>query len=134
MADKLSQAPVWPTLAVKDMARARKFYEDILGYEPMMESEGNVAYQGASGTGLTLYQSDANAGTNKATYASWKVGDLDETMADLRGMGVEFEEYDMPGMKTKNGVMTMAYEGKTMKAAWFKDPDGNVLCVMEMPN
>jgi catechol 2,3-dioxygenase-like lactoylglutathione lyase family enzyme len=128
----LSNSPVWPTLAVKDLAGARKFYEATLGYQPLMSGEEEVAYQGPGNSGLSLYHSDANAGTNKATYASWKIDDLAETMADLRAKGVVFEEYDMPGMKTVDGVATWEKDGRSMKAAWFKDPDGNVLCLMQM--
>src|SRR6266487_2601569 len=107
MAMKVSGAPVWPTLAVKDIPKAKKFYEDVLGYKVMMEDEHNVAYQGAEGTGLSLYESAENAGTNKATYCSWKVSDLDDVMGGLSEAGVEFEDYDdVPGMKKENGVYT----------------------------
>lgn len=132
MADKLSSAPVWPTLAVKDIKKSRDFYEGILGYKPMMESEEAVSYQGNGGTGLTIYPSGDNAGTNKATYASWMVSDLNDTMTDLKSKGVKFDEYDQPGLKTEDGVATFEEGGKTMKAAWFKDPDGNILNIMEM--
>jgi catechol 2,3-dioxygenase-like lactoylglutathione lyase family enzyme len=133
MAEKLSKSPVWPTLAVKDLKASKEFYEGTLGYEVMMEDEHNVAYRGAEGTGLNIYESEENAGTNMATYCSWKVEDLDGTMSDLRAAGVEFEEYDMPGMKTEKGIVTMpGKDGKDMRGAWFKDPDGNILCIIEM--
>jgi catechol 2,3-dioxygenase-like lactoylglutathione lyase family enzyme len=134
MAGKVSESPVWPTLAVNNMKRAKEFYEGTLGYEVMMEDDDNVAYRGAEGTGLSLYVSGENAGTNKATYCSWKVDDLEGMMDDLRAKGVEFLEYDLPGMKTENGVASVKDEktGRTMKGTWFKDPDGNILCLMEM--
>lgn len=132
MADKLSKAPVWPTLAVKDLKKSREFYETVLGYQPIMEADEAVTYRGTGGTGLLIYPSDENAGTNKATYACWTVDDLDETMTDLKSKGVEFENYDQPGMKTENGVATWEEGGKTLKAAWFKDPDGNILNLTEM--
>ena len=53
-------------------------------------------------------------------------------MSDLKSKGVQFEDYDQPGIKTENGVVTSEEGGKTMKAAWFKDPDGNILNIMEM--
>jgi catechol 2,3-dioxygenase-like lactoylglutathione lyase family enzyme len=132
MAETLSSCPVWPTLAVKDLARARKFYEQTLGYKSMMESDDAVTYKGADGTGLTIYPSEENAGTNKATSASWMVKDLDAMMADMRGKGVKFEEYDQPGLKTENGVVKWEEDGKTTRAAWFKDPDGNILNLIAM--
>lgn len=132
MADKLSSSPVWPTLAVKDLKHSREFYEQILGYTPMMESDDTITYQGNSGTGLIVYKSDENAGTNKATCASWMVDNLDDTMEDLRSKGVSFENYDQPGLKTENGVVTWNEGDKTMRAAWFKDPDGNILNLAQM--
>jgi catechol 2,3-dioxygenase-like lactoylglutathione lyase family enzyme len=132
MSDKLSKSPVWPTLAVKNLKKSRDFYEGILGYTPMMESDEAIAYKGDDNTGLTIYPSEENAGTNKATAASWVVDDLYETIGDLKEKGVEFEDYDQPGIKTEEGVATFTEGGKTMKAAWFKDPDGNILNIMEM--
>ena len=132
MADNLSNKPVWPTLAVKNLKRSRDFYEGILGYKPMMEAEDAVTYKGTGGTGLLIYQSDENAGTNKATYACWTVDNLDETMSDLKSKGIEFEDYDQPGMKTEDGVAKWEENGKTLRAAWFKDPDGNILNITEM--
>jgi len=132
MADKLSNAPVWPTLAVRDLKKSRNFYEGILGYKPMMESGEAVAYKGEDNTGLTIYPSDDNAGTNKATYASWMVKDLGGVMTDLKSKGVNFEDYNQPGLKTENGIASWEENGQTMKAAWFKDPDGNILNIMEM--
>jgi catechol 2,3-dioxygenase-like lactoylglutathione lyase family enzyme len=132
MADKLSRSPVWPTLAVKNLKKSRDFYEGILGYKPMMEAEDAVTYKGEGDTGLTIYPSEENAGTNKATYASWVVDNLYETIGDLKQQGVEFEDYDQPGLKTEDGVATMTEGDKTLKAAWFKDPDGNILNILEM--
>ena len=132
MAEKLSNLPVWPTLAVKDLSRARKFYEDVLGYEPMMETADAVGYKGADSTGILLYPSAENAGTNKATSACWNVTDLDGIMADLKSKGVKFEEYDQPGLKTEDGMAVWDEGGKSVKSAWFKDPDGNILNITEM--
>jgi len=137
MAEKLSGSPVCATIAVKDLGKARKFYEDLLGYKPMQEmgeGEGGeaVMYMGAQGTGILVYVSEENAGTNKATCASWMVKDLDGVLAELKAGGVEFEDYDQPGLKTKDGVATWEEGGKSMRAAWFRDPDGNILNVAEM--
>ena len=131
MAEGLSSFRVCPTVAVRDMDQARKFYEGTLGFKKtIMDSKEGVVYECADGTAFMLYQTKEFAGTNKATYASWNVGDFDAVVDDLREKGVKFEEYDMPGMKTKNGVATWDNEGKSMKAAWFKDPDGNIFAVV----
>jgi len=133
MAESLSSYPLWPTIAVTDLARARKFYEEKLGYgKTVMDNKDMVVYMGADGTGLLLYPSEENAGTNKATCASWNVKDFDAVIAGLRAKGLEFEEYDQPGLKTEDGVAKWEDGGKTVKSAWFKDPDGNIFAIGEV--
>jgi catechol 2,3-dioxygenase-like lactoylglutathione lyase family enzyme len=113
-------------IAVRNLETARKFYEGTLGLK-QVGAEGNelIAYRSGNST-LLVYRSDY-AGTNKATAATWTVGEDLETIArELKEKGVTFEHYDMPGM-TRNGDVHAA--GK-MKVAWFKDPDGNILCIV----
>ena len=113
-------------IAVKNLETARRFYEGTLGLK-QAGAEGNelVAYRSGNST-LLVYRSDY-AGTNKATTATWTVGeDLEKIARELKQKGVVFEHYDMPGM-TRNGDVHVA--GK-MKVAWFKDPDGNILCIV----
>ena len=113
-------------IAVKNLETARRFYEGTLGLK-QVGAEGNelVAYRSGNST-LLVYRSDY-AGTNKATTATWTVGeDLEKIARELKLKGVTFEHYDMPGM-TRNGDVHVA--GK-MKVAWFKDPDGNILCIV----
>ena len=113
-------------IAVKNLETARRFYEGTLGLK-QVGAEGNelVAYRSGNST-LLVYRSDY-AGTNKATTATWTVGeDLEKIARELKQKGVVFEHYDMPGM-TRNGDVHVA--GK-MKVAWFKDPDGNILCIV----
>jgi catechol 2,3-dioxygenase-like lactoylglutathione lyase family enzyme len=114
------------TVAVKDLAVARKFYEGILGLEVVSE-QGSEAHVYRSGeTRLFVYRSQF-AGTNQATALNFVVGgDLDAVVKDLRARGVAFEHYDMPGLKREGDV----HIGGPVRAAWFKDPDGNILCVM----
>jgi catechol 2,3-dioxygenase-like lactoylglutathione lyase family enzyme len=115
------------TLPCADMARARQFYEGTLGFSVVDENPAGVMYQVGSSQ-LFLYPSEY-AGTNKATAAGLEVDDLDGTMAELRGKGVTFEEYDLGEYgKTENGVMDMGEGGR---GAWFKDPDGNILSLLE---
>ena len=119
------------TLAVADLDRARKFYTDTLGFSVMDEGPMGLLLQAGQGTVLFVYPSEF-AGTNKATAASFNVADFDATIEDLRGRGITFLEFDYEGMKTENGVMQTP-EGP---AAWFTDPDGNIINVghMEMPS
>jgi catechol 2,3-dioxygenase-like lactoylglutathione lyase family enzyme len=114
------------TIAVKDLAAAKKFYEGKLGLTPLETTEdGVLTYQ--SGTATLLVYVSAFAGTNKATSATWAVGDeFDNIMKALKSKGVVFEHYDMPGM-TREGDVHMAGD---FKGAWFKDPDGNILHVL----
>ncbi len=110
-------------LAVKDLARARRFYEDVLGLRQVdAEGEELVVYRSGSTT-LNVYRSDL-AGTNKATAVTWGVGDrIEELVEALKAKGVAFERYDMPAGAWQGDVLV---DGD-MKVAWFKDPDGNIL-------
>jgi catechol 2,3-dioxygenase-like lactoylglutathione lyase family enzyme len=110
-------------LAVKNLAVAKKFYEDTLGLTKV-GSEGDELIVYRSGkTTLNVYKSK-EAGTNKATAVTWAVGDrVEETVRTLKAKGIKFEHYDMPGMTRQGDV----HIGGDMKVAWFKDPDGNIL-------
>ena len=113
------------TVAVKDLKAAKKFYGDTLGLKltPVPEPEV-LNYKSGSSTVL-VYKSQF-AGSNKATSVTWIVDDVEGTVKDLKAKGVAFEHYDFPGM-TRKGDVHIA--GKS-KAAWFKDPDGNILAVV----
>ena len=110
-------------LAVKNLQTAKKFYEGTLGLKPV-ETEGDevVVYRSGQSV-LNVYRSQF-AGTNQATAVTWAVGDdLENVVRDLKAKGVAFEHYDMPGMKREGDL----HVSEDMKAAWFKDPDGNIL-------
>jgi catechol 2,3-dioxygenase-like lactoylglutathione lyase family enzyme len=115
-----------PNLAVKDLKAAKKFYEGTLGLEAVgREGDELIAYRSGRST-LLVYKSQY-AGSNKATAVTWTVGEeLDDIVRALKGKGVRFEHYDLPGM-TRKGDVHVAGE---MKAAWFKDPDGNILSLV----
>jgi catechol 2,3-dioxygenase-like lactoylglutathione lyase family enzyme len=116
-----------PTIAVSDMERARKFYEGTLGLKVLDERSDGTRYEAADGTWFLVYPSQF-AGTAKSTYMSFEVSDLEKSVQELQERGVTFEEYDMPNLKTVNGIA----EIQGVKGAWFKDPDGNILAVGEM--
>src|SRR2546430_17558219 len=119
----LESATAVPTIAVSDLDRARKFYEETLGLKVIDERSDGVRYA-AGNTWLLVYPSQF-AGTAKSTYMSFEVDDVEKTVKELRDRGVTFEEYDMPGLKTVNGIA----EIQGVKGAWFKDLDGNIIAV-----
>jgi catechol-2,3-dioxygenase len=122
----LAQEQVIPTVAVKNLDTASRFYEQTLGLtrEP---SEPSTATYRAGSARLLVYESQF-AGTNQATAVTWAVGDVDATVKDLKAKGLRFEHYDMPNMKHE-GDVHVADNGH-MRAAWFKDPDGNIHAVV----
>ena len=121
----LSSSEVCATIAVSDLAAAQKFYEEVLGFEKSKETPGGVFYKSGS-SGIFVYPS-SSAGTNKATYASWLVDDVEAEIEALKAKGVTFEHYDdMPDTTLEGDVHVMG----SMKAAWFKDPDGNILNIV----
>jgi catechol 2,3-dioxygenase-like lactoylglutathione lyase family enzyme len=119
----LGDSPVWTAVPVKDPKAAREFYEGVLGLKAANEMpDGSIEYKAGNNTGLFTYPTP-NAGKSPATLASWKVDDLEKTVGELKAKRVKFEDYDMPGLKTVEGIATM----HGASAAWFKDPDGNIL-------
>lgn len=112
------------TVAVKDYATARRFYEEKLGLKPLnaAEDHGVVTYE--TGDASMLVYTSEFAGTNKATTVTWNVGgDFDEILRSLRSKGVSFEHYDgLPGLTREGDV----HKAGSLKLAWFKDPDGNI--------
>jgi catechol-2,3-dioxygenase len=114
------------TIAVKDINAAKKFYQDVVGLTPMPASEPGVVPFRSGNAEVLVYESKF-AGTNKATAATWNVDDELETVVDtLKRKGVSFEHYDMPGV-TRHGDL---HETGSSRAAWFKDPDGNILALV----
>jgi predicted enzyme related to lactoylglutathione lyase len=122
----LQNSPLYAYLPAKDVGRARKFYEEKLGFKPRMETAGGVVYGFGNGTSCFLYPTP-NAGTSKASQAFWQVDDIEREVDDLKRRGVKFEEYDMPEMESRNSI----YSGGGAKAAWFKDTEGNILALVQ---
>jgi predicted enzyme related to lactoylglutathione lyase len=122
----LQDSPMYAYLPATNMARARAFYEQTVGFRPSSEIAGGVVYQFANGTACFLYPTK-NAGTNRASQAFWQVADVEREVAELKARGVTFEEYDVPGMKTVNGIATAG----GARTAWFKDTEGNILAIVQ---
>ena len=114
------------TIPAKDLEGTRRFYEDVLGLEVFREDPAGITYR-AGDSALFLYPTEL-AGTAKHTLGGFRVSDIEASVGDLRTKGVTFEEYDMPGLKTVGGIAELGGE----KAAWFKDPEGNILSLSEV--
>ena len=121
----LKDATIHVYIPASDVARARKFYEEVIGLAPKGEYAGGVIYE-CGGAEAFLYPTP-NAGTSKASQAYWQVADVEAEVAELKARGVTFEAYDMPGMPMKNSIVT----GGGAKTAWFKDTEGNILAVSQ---
>jgi predicted enzyme related to lactoylglutathione lyase len=122
----LQRSPMYAYIPAKDVARARKFYEEKLGFKPKEEAAGGVVYEFAGNTACYLYPTP-NAGTSQASQAFWQVDDVEREVTELKARGVTFEEYDVPGLKTVNSIAT----GGGAKTAWFRDSEGNILAVVQ---
>jgi catechol 2,3-dioxygenase-like lactoylglutathione lyase family enzyme len=122
----LTEARITAIVPTTDLARAREFYGDTLGLRDVdAPAPGpQVIYRCGGGTLLEVYERPT-AGDAQHTLASWEVGDVRAAVGELRGRGIEFEEYDLPEFKTEDGVATAG----DFQAAWFRDPDGNILCI-----
>ena len=111
---------------VKDLAVARKFYEGTLGLKPV-DTQGSEAVTYKSGNSTVIVYRSQYAGTNKATAANWLLGkDMEKVVQGLSERGVRFERYDLPGMTVTGAI----HSSGDFKAAWFKDPDGNIIALM----
>ena len=122
----LGTEKAYPTVAVKDLAAAREFYEGTLGLRVVgTEGDGFVSYR-TQDSMLFVYTSRF-AGNNEATVVTWIVTDVDKAVEGLKARGVVFEHYDMPGMTLEGDVHV---SGRT-RVAWFKDPDGNIHSVAQ---
>jgi predicted enzyme related to lactoylglutathione lyase len=122
----LQKSPFYAYIPAKDIARARKFYENTLGFKSKEEYAGGVIYEFGAGTACFLYQTP-NAGTSRASQAFWQVEDVQREVAELKGRGVVFEEYNIPGVKMQNSIATAG----GAKTAWFKDSEGNIMAVSQ---
>ncbi len=117
----LSDKRTYATIPVSDLVRARRFYEQALGMPSSMVTEGVVMYA-SGGTEFFVYPSRTMAAGH--TQMTWRVSDIKAVVTALRAKGIRFEEYDMPGIKTVDGIVR---SGPAVWTAWFRDPDGNLL-------
>lgn len=121
----LTNSTVTANIPASDLGRARDFYADVLGLTPSSESPGGLVFTTSGGTNFTIYETE-HAGRAGHTIAQWHVPDVAAEVAALRERGLEFEHYDLPGITWDGDVAEMAGFGH---AAWFKDSEGNVMCL-----
>lgn len=121
----LGNAEIAATLAVMDIDRAKRFYEGKLGLVLLRSPQPGLLLFKVGASTLIVYSSEF-AGTNKATAATWMVNDVEAAVKELKSKGVTFEHYDYPGVTLHGDVHEMG----ASKAAWFKDPDGNILAIV----
>jgi predicted enzyme related to lactoylglutathione lyase len=119
----LANSDVNAMIPAQDLERAKSFYADQLDIKPIEERPEGLRYRCGNG-GFLLFES-SGAASGDHTQMGWDVDDLEATVEELRGRGVVFEEYDLPGFKTVNGIAEIA----GAKGAWFKDSEGNLLAI-----
>jgi catechol 2,3-dioxygenase-like lactoylglutathione lyase family enzyme len=119
----LAKARAIPTLPAVDLVRARKFYEGKLGLKVLEHNDNELRLECGGGTEIYLYKRAPTKADH--TAFAFQVTDLDKEVKELKGKGVVFEEYDMPGLKTVNSIATTGSE----RSAWFKDTEGNIIGV-----
>jgi catechol 2,3-dioxygenase-like lactoylglutathione lyase family enzyme len=129
----LENARTAARLPVQNLERARAFYTTKLGLEPAEERDGGLLYRTASGE-FALFES-AGASPGTFTQMGWEVEDIEATVAELRARGVIFEELDLPGLTTIDGIAEVEgnypSKGRGERAAWFRDSEGNMLGIGE---
>lgn len=132
--DLLARGRVATRLPARDLDRARRFYAEVLGLEPVDERPGGLLYR-CGGTDFVVFQS---AGSSPGTFTqmAWEVDDIEAVVAELRRRGVTFEEVDLPGLRTRDGIAEIEgnYPSKGARgerAAWFRDSEGNLMGIGE---
>jgi catechol 2,3-dioxygenase-like lactoylglutathione lyase family enzyme len=122
----LADHRAYATLPTADMDRLRRFYEDTLGFTPVLENPAAVFYGAGEGTTFNITRSTGGA-SGDHTQLGFRVTGIEAEVDDLRARGVTFEEYDTPMFKTENGIARIG----PARAAWFRDPDGNLIGLFE---
>jgi len=123
---RLGDAQVAPSIPVEDLERAQRFYTETLGQRVAMGAPFGVVLAAGAGTQVLLYP--RGPVVHEHTLAGWIVDDLDATMRELGALGVEFDDVDIPGFQQGGKVATLG----SVRSAWFKDTEGNILSVGEV--
>jgi predicted enzyme related to lactoylglutathione lyase len=127
----LSDSKVEANIPASDLERAREFYADKLGLTPTEEfGEEALTYRTGGGTAFNVYRTEY-AGQAGHTIAQWHVADIESEVRDLKAKGVSFEVYELPGVEWNGEIAAIPGMGR---AAWFKDSEGNIMCVDQPPS
>jgi catechol 2,3-dioxygenase-like lactoylglutathione lyase family enzyme len=123
----LGEHPITPVLLATDLAAAREFYHDKLGLEILTENENAITLKCGGGTHLDVTKSTVGTADSQ-TQASWQVDDIRAEVAELRARGVKVEDYDMPGLRTEDGIADIGFAW----AAWVIDPGKNARGILQI--
>jgi catechol 2,3-dioxygenase-like lactoylglutathione lyase family enzyme len=127
----LENSNVSTRLPAQNLERAKAFYAEKLGLTPIEERPGGLRYRCGSGS-FSVFKS-AGVASSQHTQMAWEVDDIESAVEGLRRRGVVFEEYDLPGIRTVNGIAEISgnypSRGSGEKGAWFKDSEGNLLAI-----
>jgi catechol 2,3-dioxygenase-like lactoylglutathione lyase family enzyme len=123
----LGDHPISPVLLAKDLAAAREFYHDKLGLEIATENDNAIVFNCGAGTQMSVTRSTVGT-ADEQTQASWRVTDIHAEVAELRARGVKVEDYDLPGLKTQDGIADIGFA----RAAWIVDPGKNALGILQL--
>ena len=122
----LGRAEIAAIVPVSDVDKAMEFYGGTLGLELQVRRDDlpeNREAEFRAGDGTLLVYESVAAGQSRGTVAGFRVDDLESVVAALRDRGVAFEEYDLPDLKTENGIASIG----DLRASWARDPDGNII-------
>jgi catechol 2,3-dioxygenase-like lactoylglutathione lyase family enzyme len=125
----LTERPVHTTIPAADMDRAIRWYDEKLGFKPTERTAGGAMYHAAEATRFIIYPTP-NAGKAPQTVMGFMTPDIEAEVRGLKARGVVFEEYDFPGLKTVNSIANTG----PARAAWFRDSEGNILGVVQLPS
>jgi catechol 2,3-dioxygenase-like lactoylglutathione lyase family enzyme len=123
----LGDHPITPVLLAKDLAAARDFYHEKLGLEILNENDSEIEFKCGGGTHVEVTKSTVGT-ADEQTQAAWQVPDIRSEVAELRARGVEVENYDLPGLKTDDGVADIGFAW----VAWIIDPGKNALGILQL--
>ena len=124
----LTDCRVHTTIPAADMDRARRWYEEKLGFQPLERLPTGLMYRAGDDTRFVLYPS-ATAGMAPQTVMGFVAADIEAEVRDLKGRGVVFEDYDYATMKTVDSIATR----NNVRSAWFKDSEGNIIGIVQLP-
>jgi catechol 2,3-dioxygenase-like lactoylglutathione lyase family enzyme len=123
----LGDHPITPVLLAKDLAAARDFYHDKLGLEILNENDSEIQFKCGGGTHVEVTKSTVGT-ADEQTQAAWQVPDIRAEVAELRARGVDVEDFDLPGLKTEDGIADLGFA----LVAWIVDPGKNALGILQV--